>query len=293
MSCIYIKPLQGNNLTSLLSCLFLTAKRNRLGRNEPSRVPTTQPDIAAGSPAWEALPLEAGIFAVDPSEATRFRRLLLAHPALKIAQVSSRLDEVGWSSLRLLFCDLDGSTPPLLERLASRPPSLDIILLSQEEKWASRAFELDALDFLVKPVAGERLGRTIRRLLRLDWSGPREAEPAPLQVFVPFERGRRLIAMNEICAIHAFGNYTQVVLAGGTTEIVLRSLRRWEETLASARFIRLCRTTLANAARLRRVEMTESSDGALAEMDGVAEKIPVSRRCLPAVRAALTAVRPD
>jgi len=180
-----------------------------------------------------------------------------------------------------------------MERLAARPPSLDIILLSQDEKWASRAFELDALDFLVKPVPRERLGRSVRRLLRLDWSGPREAEPVSHQVFVPFERGRRLVAMNEICAIHAFGNYTQVVLAGGTTEIVLRSLRRWEETLSTGRFIRLHRSTLANAGRLRRVEMTEQGDGALAEMEGVAEKLPVSRRCLPGVRAALTAVRPD
>lgn len=256
-------------------------------------MPTTQPDTAAGSPALGALPVETGIFATDPSAAAQFRRLLLTHPAIKIAQVRSRFDDVNLASLRLLFCDLDGNASALAERLADRPSSLDIILLSQDEKWASRAFELDALDFLVKPVASERLGRSIRRLLRLDWSGSREAEPIAHQVFVPFERGRRLIAMNEICAIHAFGNYTQVVLAGGITEIVLRSLRRWEETLATGRFIRLHRSTLANAGRLRRVEMAENGDGALAEMVGVAEKLPVSRRCLPAVRAALTAVRPD
>lgn len=256
-------------------------------------MPATQSDTAVSSPAWGTLPLEAGLLTADPAEAARLQRLLLAHPALKIVQVSSRVEEVNWVSLRLLFCDLDGFAPALTERLSSRPPSLDIILLSQDEKWASRAFEWDALDFLVKPVSGERLGRTIRRLLRLDWSGSREAEPASHQVFVPFERGRRLVAINEICAIHAFGNYTQVVLAGGGTEVVLRSLRRWEETLATGRFIRLHRSTLANAGRLRRVEMTESSDGALAEMEGVAEKLPVSRRCLPAVRAALTTVRPD
>lgn len=215
------------------------------------------------------------------------------HPAIKVTEACTRLDLIPFERIRLLFCDLDVDSSSVITRLAERPPSLDIILVSREERWASRAFELDALDFLLKPVSGERLGRSIRRLLRLDWSGNREPDVTPNQVFVPFERGRRLVAMNEICAIHAFGNYTQVLLAGGTTEIVLRSLRRWEETLATGRFIRLHRSTLANAARIRRLEMTEGGDGALAEMEGVTEKLPVSRRCLGAVRAALTAARPD
>lgn len=239
------------------------------------------------------LPLETVVYSADAGEGKRLGNLLLAHPALKVTRTCTKLDEIPFDSARLLFCDLDQDPSAVVQRLSLRPPSLDIILISREEKWASQAFELDALDFLVKPIERERFGRSIRRLLRLDWSGNREPETPPQQVFVPFERGRRLIAMNEICAIHAFGNYTQVLLAGGATEIVLRSLRRWEETLSNGRFIRLHRSTLANAGRIRRLELAEGGDGALAEMEGVAEKLPVSRRCLPGVRAALTAARPD
>jgi len=254
-------------------------------------VPATESTVNPAHPGH--LPLRAAIFATDTAECKQLGALLLVHPAIKASQTCTRLDQVDWDATRLLFCDLDTDTEAVIKRLSVRPPTVDIILFSREEKWASRAFELDALDFLLKPVTSERLGRSIRRLLRLDWSGSHEPDTPPNQVFVPFERGRRLVAMNEICAIHAFGNYTQVLLSGGATEIVLRSLRRWEETLSNGGFIRLHRSTLANSSRIRRLEMAESGDGALAEMEGVAEKLPVSRRCLSAVRAALTAARPD
>jgi two-component system LytT family response regulator len=242
--------------------------------------------------AGSALPLPSAILDPDPASSERLRRLLFAHPSIDIVDCPDSPAGIDWAAIRLLFCDLDRDPKPTLALLGERPPAVDVILLTSSERWAAKAFEADALDFLIKPVEKERLGRTIRRLLRLDWAAPAREVEAGEQVFVPFERGRRLISINEICAIHAVGNYTQVLLAGGGSEIVLRPLRRWEETLAPGAFLRIHRSTLANARRLRRLEMVPEGDGALAEVAGLTEKLAVSRRCLTVVRSTLSAARP-
>jgi len=248
--------------------------------------------LTSTTPQSSVLPLRTALLNPDPAERAEMHRLLLAHPSIEVVTSAGTLVEIDWSTIRLIICDLESDSERLLARLCKRPSSVDVILISADPKWAAHAYEADALDFLVKPVEKVRLSRTIRRLLRLDWSTePKDAE-AGTRMFVPFDRGRRLVSTDEICAIQAIGNYTQVRLAGGTTEVVMRSLRGWEESLASGAFLRIHRSTLANAKRIRRIEMAADGDGALAELDGLNDTLAVSRRLLPAVRAALTSVHP-
>lgn len=240
--------------------------------------------------ADQSLPIRTALVDAEPAAREEMRRLLLAHPSLDVTATASLLEEIDCSGVRLIFCDVDREAKRVLAQLGNRPPTVDVVLTSTAAKWAASAFEVDALDFLVKPIEKARLSRTIRRILRLDWAVAAKEVESGARVFVPFERGRRLIATSEICAIHAIGNYTQVRLAGGSTEIVMCPLRRWEESLAPGAFLRIHRSTLVNAARIRSLEM--AGDGALASVDGLPDALSVSRRLLSGVRAALAAARP-
>ena len=241
------------------------------------------------------LPLPAAVLDASRQDRGDLRRLLLAHPSVDLKAELSALEEIRETIesifLRLLFCDLGHDPAQTLAWLATRPATLDVILMSKEEKWAARAFEVDALDFLLKPLSKEQLNRSLRRMLRLDWSSSVSAAPAE-RAFVPFERGRRLVSVDEICAIQAIGNYTRILFADGTTEIAMRTLRRWEETLPKNSFLRIHRSTLANTKRVRRIELTGKGDECLADLDGVTERLAVSRRCLGAVRAVLAMTKP-
>lgn len=252
----------------------------------PSSLTSTTPQSSA------TLPLRTALLNPRPEEREQMHRLLLAHPSIEVVAAVGALDEVDWSAIRLIICDLESNAERLLDRLCKRPPNVDVILISADPKWAAHSYEADAVDFLVKPVEKVRLSRTIRRLLRLDWSTETKDAEAGARMFVPFDRGRRLVSTDEICAIQAIGNYTQVRLAGGATEVVMRSLRGWEDSLAPGAFLRIHRSTLANTKRIRRIEMAADGDGALAELDGLNDTLAVSRRLLPAVRAALTSVHP-
>jgi two-component system, LytTR family, response regulator len=241
------------------------------------------------------LPLPAAVLDADRQDRGHLRNLLLVHPSVDLKAELSALEEIRATVesifLRLLFCDLGHDPAQILAWLANRPPTLDVILMSKEEKWAARAFEVDALDFLLKPLSKEQLNRSFRRLLRLDWSSSVSAAPAE-RAFVPFERGRRLVSVDEICAIQAIGNYTRILFADGTTEVAMRPLRRWEETLPKNSFVRIHRSTLANTKRLRWIEMTGNGDECLANVEGLKERLAVSRRCFGAVRAVLDVVDP-
>gem|GEM_PF-2153053 len=241
------------------------------------------------------LPLPAAVIDASLKDRERLCRLLLAHPAVDIRIELSALEDlrenVESSAVRLLFCDLGQNPGQTFAWLGNRPSSLDVILMTEEEKWAAMAFEVDAVDFLLKPLSKDQLNRSIRRLLRLDWSTNFSTAP-PERAFVPFERGRRLVSVGEICAIQAFGNYTRILFADGTTDIAMRPLRRWEETLPKNSFLRIHRSTLANTKRLRRIEMTGEGDECLAEVDGIKEKLSVSRRCFGAIRAILGTAEP-
>lgn len=240
-------------------------------------------------------PLPSAVLDANRQDRGNLRNLLLAHPSVDLKAELSALEEIRQTIesifLRLLFCDLGRDPAQILVWLANRPPTLDVILMSKEEKWAARAFEVDALDFLLKPLSKEQLNRSLRRLLRLDWSGNLSAAPAE-RAFVPFERGRRLVSVDEICAIQAVGNYTRILFADGTTEVAMRPLRRWEETLPKNSFLRIHRSTLANTKRVRRIEMTGKGDECWAEVDGITERLAVSRRSLGAVRAVLSMTQP-
>ena len=241
-------------------------------------------------PPSNPMPLPTAILDGSLKHREQLGRLLLAHPSVDLKTEFSALEEISDSgelnSVRLLFCDLGEDPAQIFAWLGNRPSTLDVILMTKEEKWAARAFEVDALDFLLKPLSKEHLNRSIRRLLRLDWSIKFSAVP-PERAFVPFERGRRMVSVDEICAIQAFGNYTRILFANGTTDIAMRPLRRWEETLAKNSFLRIHRSTLANTKRLRRIEMTGEGDECLAEVDGIKEQLAVSRRCWGSVRAVL------
>jgi len=153
----------------------------------------------------------------------------------------------------LVFLDIQmpgGSGFDLLEQLEFPPP---IIFVTAFDEFAVRAFEVNALDYLLKPVEPERLSRAIRRV------GQRETEPyggAGLRftdrVFLDTGRQAVFLGVAEIAAIQAEGNYTQVISVNGRSYLVRIPLHHWETRLPADAFIVLDRSLLINRFHIRR-----------------------------------------
>lgn len=228
----------------------------------------------------------------DPFDREHFRHLLRRHPSIHLVGQAEnfadalRLIEEHQADVLFLESEIGGKS--LLDSCPLIPLSVRLIFLTKRPTAAVRAFEFEALDFLVKPLTSHRFSETVRRLLRIDWKRSSQAPspvPSATTVLIPFERGRRGVSLEEIGLIQAFGNYTRVSLENDRSEIVLRSLAKWQKLLPMPPFLRVHRNALVHGKKVRHLE--ETASGVVLYVLGLKDPVPVSRRCLPEVRQAL------
>jgi two-component system, LytTR family, response regulator len=148
-----------------------------------------------------------------------------------------------------------------------------VVFLTAFDQFAIKAFETEALDYLVKPVSEARFATTIKRLLkRLDSvsSGPRDET-----IVVTTSRGATVLHLNEIDWIEAAGNYTQLWV--GTRSYFLReSLQLFEARAQKHGFIRAHRRALVRLDGVRELARTRAGASVAVLESGV--RVPISRR---------------
>jgi two-component system response regulator AlgR len=167
------------------------------------------------------------------------------------------------------------------------PPA--IIFVTAYDEYAIQAFELRALDYLLKPVRRARLQAALERARGLGAPGHealRGLERAPRRNLSVPERGRiRLVPVADIVYLKAELKY--VTIRTAEHEYLLEeSLTHLEQEFAEA-FVRIHRNCLVAKSRIRGFEKSEIEDGEqgwVVLLDGCAEKLAVSRRQWPVVR---------
>lgn len=159
-----------------------------------------------------------------------------------------------------------------------------IIFVTAHDEHAVRAFDVRALDYLLKPVDRKRLGAAIDRAIELgpgsqDLAGERgvpDAEKPPLTRFLVRERGRLLLVSTaDVDWIGAAGNYVELH-AGRNTHLVRGSLTELESRLPADRFARVHRSTIVNLDRVKELQPESHGDLVIILADGT--KVRLSRR---------------
>lgn len=176
-------------------------------------------------------------------------------------------------------------------QLLESPPA--IIFVTAYDEYAIKAFELHALDYLLKPVRRARLQAALERAHGLgapSGEALRAAENAPRRHLPVPERGRiTLVPVADILYLKAELKY--VTIRTAEREYLLEeSLTHLEQEFAEA-FVRIHRNCLVAKSRIRGFEKAEVQDGEqgwAVLLDGCAEKLAVSRRQWPVVRELAT-----
>jgi len=131
-----------------------------------------------------------------------------------------------------------------------------IIFVTAYDEYALRAFEVNALDYLMKPINPKRLRQAIDRLI--DDTDEKPAEGKQLQyddnLFIPLNNKFRFVKVSSILSIKSAGDYSEVKILEGAKGLVLKSMKEWESRLPEKYFTRIHRSTIINMEYVDKLE---------------------------------------
>ncbi len=215
------------------------------------------------------------------------RKLLIDFPEIEVveeaANVEEGLDKIDHFSPDIIFLDINmpGKTGfDLLQELDRTPY---VIFTTAYDEYAVKAFEVNALDYLLKPIEPKRLADAIHKVNEafvkehqaIQESASRGLLGEVDQVFVKDGERCWFVKLGDIRLFESVGNYAKVFF-GNNKPLILKSLNALEERLDEKIFFRANRKHIVN---LRMVDKVESyfNGGLILELKG-GDKIEVSRR---------------
>ncbi len=207
----------------------------------------------------------------EPLARKELKHLLTVHPGIEIvgeaANVTEALHLLPTLRPDLVFLDIEMPGRNGFDLLAALPaPHPQVIFVTAYDAFAVRAFQVNALDYLLKPVEPERLAEALARIKRKkerateDDSSENTSLDSPETCFTEEDRvfireGDRcwFVPVKEITLLEAEGNHTRVHIRGDSP-LLRRSLGSMEKRLPVTLFMRANRAQLVNRTCIERVD---------------------------------------
>ncbi len=218
------------------------------------------------------------------------KKLLLEFPEIEViaeaANASEGIEKIDHLSPDLVFLDIQMPGKTGFDMLSELDKAPDVIFTTAYDDYALKAFEVNALDYLLKPVEPRRLADALQKL-HLEESRDREGvsedditvnktllQEAD-QVFVKDGERCWFVKLGDIRLFESVGNYAKIYF-GTNKPLILKSLNALEERLDEKIFFRANRKHIVNLRLIDKIE-PYFNGGLLLELKG-GEKIEVSRR---------------
>ena len=239
------------------------------------------------------------VLIVDDEPAARdfLRKRLSAHPDIEVvAEANSVATALVFCRSLLpdvIFLDINMPRAEGTELLAMLPADHrpEIVFVTAHDDRAIEAYELHALDYLLKPFSAKRMAATVKKLQR-HFAG-RAATQAVAQrtkasntlgtLWVQSEKEMLQVELAEITLIESEDSYSRLTLINGKAYMLRQTLSRWEENLPASDFFRIDRFRIINLRHVQHFERI-SRDKAFIQLLGV--KTPKELRRLSTLRLA-------
>lgn len=185
----------------------------------------------------------------------------------------------------LLFLDVQLEDEVSFDLLPKLDPVPVIIFVTGYAEFAIRAFEVNAIDYLLKPISPERLAESLQRILH---------QPQPVftqklkendQIYLN-AKPPRMVYVDEISGIEGQDNYNMVRLTNGEKYEIRRTLAEWEAALPAQWFFRPHRSLILNVRAVVKILMTRRTEIEF-EVAGFPEPVHLGRRAAARVKRAL------
>lgn len=196
------------------------------------------------------------------------------------------LDFLKDNEVDILFLDIEMPVMngfKLLDKIS--PIKFDVIFTTAYDEYAIKAFEYSAMNYLLKPIAGEAIAKALslreertNKISTEQWNMLQtfldDTETAQNKLALPTGQGYEIIEVKNIVRCLSENNYTYFYFEDGSKILVSRTLKKVEEILSEQGFLRVHQSHLINPKFVKTV--SKQDGGILFMLDG--SKVPVSRQ---------------
>ncbi|RZT01871.1 two component transcriptional regulator, LytTR family [Duganella sp. CF402] len=212
------------------------------------------------------------------------RRLLAAHPEVEIVgeaiNAADGVQQIHALKPDLIFLDVQMPGGSGFDMLAALEEAPEVIFTTAFDQYALQAFEVNALDYLQKPIQAARMASALQRCAARHHR--EAASTASKKLFIKDGERCWFVALENIRLFESDGNYTRVYF-DQHQPLMLRSLNQLEEKLDPSRFFRASRRHIVNLDHVEQAAPNDAGGLDLTLRDQVA--IEVSRRRAPQFKA--------
>ncbi len=215
---------------------------------------------------------------------SELKRLLNEFPDVEVvgeaANAEEGIEQVETLNPDLIFLDIQMPGKTGFDMLTELEKAPQVIFVTAYDEYAIKAFEINALDYLMKPVEPKRLADALQKFRRkLEEEGQMNINRSILgehdQVFVKDGERCWFVKLSDVRLFESVGNYAKVYFANNKP-LILKSLNALEERLDERVFFRANRKHIINLRMIDKIE-PYFNGGLLLDLLG-GEKIEVSRR---------------
>ena len=216
----------------------------------------------------------------EPLARQELRRLLSKFNQISIVaeadSVKSAIAQIKEYAPDLVFLDIDLGHQSGFDLLEKIPNNFHVIFVTAYEEFALRAFKVNALDYLLKPVHPERLKESISRLGNPYNYDSNFSLKAGDKILIDQFNCSKFISINSISYIEAQGDYSKVYTNTNVSGLVHHTLKKWLERLPSKLFSQVHRSYIVNLDHIEKLIKKENYTCEIF-LSGIKTVIPVSR----------------
>lgn len=211
-------------------------------------------------------PIKVVIVDDEPLARDNLRDLLAAYPEVIVKGEAGSVEEaarvIDASEAEAVFLDIQMPGESGFELLPRLEHPIQIVFATAYDKYAIRAFEINAVDYLLKPIERPRLSESIHRLRA--GSEIDRVQPITVEQTIPsrltysddvlINAGCQCFFMpvSDIAAVTAAGDYVKILVANGRDYILRETIKQWLARLPEEHFAQLDRSLIVNMDHIRR-----------------------------------------
>lgn len=186
---------------------------------------------------------------------------------------------------QLVFLDIQMPGETGFDLLQDLDPETKVIFVTAFDKYAIRAFDVNAFDYILKPVSSDRLKQSLERIDPGYTTSVNHPPDLLLhdRIFISSTTGAQFITVGEIAVIRAASDYSNIQLKDAKKLLFNKSMNEWDARLPSEVFVRIHRSTIININFIQRIEAW-SSYRKRVFMKGIEEPCIISRNYAQSIK---------